>query len=219
MRSFSVLVSGAWLALVAAQTLAQTPAQTSTPSSTAISPKAQYEIDRKLAVTRYKEDQKLCDDAPDSASRMQCKRDAKSEYDQSIKAAKTRMDAQGQASTRLQPTTAACADCGRVISVAQIEKEGEAGPLGTIGGGIAGALIGRQFGGGSGVDLATVAGAAGGAYAGRMVEKKVTAHKVWNVTVQYPDGGKSSYEFDHDPGFMVGDSVRKSDNTIVRHAP
>ena len=199
-------------ALLPSLSAAQTPAVSSS------TPKAQYEIDRKLAVTRYKEDQKLCDDAPDSASRMQCKRDAKAEYDRAITMAKSKMNAAGT-TTRAPSVAVSCADCGRVVSVAQIEKEGEAGPLGTIGGGIAGALLGRQFGGGSGTDLATVAGAAGGAYAGRMVEKKVTAHKVWVVTVQFPDNNKADYEFDHDPAFIVGDSVRKSDKTIVRHAP
>ncbi|MFM9890665.1 MAG: glycine zipper 2TM domain-containing protein [Rickettsiales bacterium] len=38
--------------------------------------------------------------------------------------------------------------------------------VGTVGGGVAGALVGNQFGGGSGKTLATLGGAAGGAYLG-----------------------------------------------------
>ena len=73
-----------------------------------------------------------------------------------------------------------------------------------------------QVGGGSGKDLATIAGAAGGAYAGREVEKRVNTRKVWVVQVTYPNGEKSTYEFAQDPGFRVGDNVKKSDKTVVR---
>ena len=44
---------------------------------------------------------------------------------------------------------------------------------GTVIGGVVGAAIGNQFGGGSGKTLATVAGAAGGAYAGNRAQKAV----------------------------------------------
>ncbi|HEY9545360.1 MAG TPA: glycine zipper 2TM domain-containing protein [Solimonas sp.] len=42
---------------------------------------------------------------------------------------------------------------------------------GTILGGVAGGVLGHQIGGGHGKDVATVAGAAGGAYAGNRIAK------------------------------------------------
>jgi outer membrane lipoprotein SlyB len=110
----------------------------------------------------------------------------------------------------------ACADCGKVISVRQIEKEGEGSPVGLVAGGVAGALLGNQVGGGTGRTLATVAGAAGGAYAGREIEKKIKTHTVWAVTVDFPQGGNAVYEFQSDPGFRVGETVRRTDNSITR---
>ncbi|NGY03896.1 glycine zipper 2TM domain-containing protein [Solimonas terrae] len=43
---------------------------------------------------------------------------------------------------------------------------------GTILGGVAGGVIGHQIGGGHGKDVATAAGAVGGAYAGNRIAKK-----------------------------------------------
>ena len=86
-----------------------------------------------------------------------------------------------------------------------------------IAGGAAGALLGRQVGAGLGKDLATLAGAAGGAYAGKQLEQRMKTQKVWEVTVSYPNGDTQHYEFPQDPGLQVGDVVRKSDQTIVRY--
>jgi outer membrane lipoprotein SlyB len=178
----------------------------------AATPKAQYSADAKAAQARYQQDLKLCAGEPDSASRMQCKRDAKGEYDKALAEAKARRDS----AAKPQPAAAACADCGKVTAVNLIEKEGEGSAVGMIAGGAAGALLGRQIGEGLGKDIATLAGAAGGAYAGKQLEKKIKTHKVWNVTVSYPGSESASYEFAEDPGFKVGDTVKKSDHTIVR---
>jgi hypothetical protein len=34
--------------------------------------------------------------------------------------------------------------------------------------------------------------------------------------VEFPDGSRSHFDFDHDPGFKVGEVVRKSGNSIAR---
>lgn len=190
-------------------------AQTPVPTQPApLSPKAQYAADSKQAAARYKADQKLCASDPDAASRMQCKRDAKAAYDQALAAARQRQVAAGKpAPAPVQPV---CLDCGQVVAVHQVEKKGEGSAVGLIAGGVAGAVLGHQVGGGRGKDLATIAGAAGGAYAGREVEKKVKSHMVWNVSVKYANGSTSSFEFDKDPGFKVGDNVRNADKSIVR---
>lgn len=162
------------------------------------------------AKSRYDADLKLCADEPSAAARLQCRRDAKAEYDKALAAAKERAAAQ-QATTH-----ARCADCGKVTAVHVTEREGEGGPVGMIAGGVAGAMLGQQVGGGLGKDLATVAGAAAGAYAGKEIEKKVRTHKVWVIDVQFSGGAKGSFEFKEDPGYAVGDAVKKSGSGIVR---
>ena len=188
-------------------------------AQTATAARSQYDIDSKLALTRYQEDQKVCKDVPDAAARMQCYRDAKTEHDRAITAAKAKRDAASKTATSSSTPVSTCPDCARVVSIGQVEREGEPSALGTIAGGIAGALLGRQIGGGTGQDLATVAGAAGGAYAGRQIEKKVSTHKVWVVAVQFPDGSRAEHEYSQDPGLRVGDLVRKTDQGFVRPAP
>jgi outer membrane lipoprotein SlyB len=114
------------------------------------------------------------------------------------------------------PTAPACPECGRILSVTITEKAGEYSPVGVIAGGALGALLGNQVGGGFGKDLATLAGAAGGAYAGKVIEEKIKTHKVWSVTVVYANESKASFDFTNDPGFQVGDRVKNSGNTITR---
>ena len=114
------------------------------------------------------------------------------------------------------PSAAACADCGQVVGVLMQTKKGKGGALGTIGGGVAGALLGHQVGGGTGKDVATIAGAAGGAYAGYKAEEKLRSTKTWSVTVKMDNGEQRVIEFDHEPGVKSGDLVKVSGNTITR---
>lgn len=185
-----------------------------------LTPKAQYAADSQAAQSRYKTDLKLCADEPDSAGRMQCKRDAKAEYERALADAKARQQQAGKAMPASAQATAKpkalCPDCGKVSAVRLVEREGEGSAVGLIAGGAAGALLGRQVGAGLGKDLATLAGAAGGAYAGKQIEQKVKSHKVWEVTVAYPGGETLHYDFTQDPGLQVGDAVRKSGQSIVR---
>lgn len=201
-------------ALLFATGLAQ--AQTTT-STTPLTPSQQYAADSKQLQARYQSDLSICNSEKESAGRMQCKRDAKTEYDNALAAAKAKMTAATAPAARTTTTTqATCADCGKVASINQVERQGDASAVGLIAGGVVGGLLGNQVGGGSGKDLATIAGAAGGAFAGREVEKRVNTRKVWVVRVTYPNGESASYEFAQDPGFRVGDSVKKSDKTVVR---
>lgn len=175
-----------------------------------LSAKEQYSVDSKRAATRYADDKKLCSEEGNSGARMQCARDAKVEYDKSMALAK--------AALKASPAKAGvCGDCGKVLSVEASEKAGEGSALGVIAGGVAGALLGNQVGSGHGRELATVAGAAGGAYAGNKIEQKAKSTKVWTVHVQYNNGDKASFNFDHDPGLMAGDQVKKANGSIVRH--
>lgn len=186
----------------------------------------QLTADSKAAQARYDADKKLCNDETTSSARLQCRRDAKAEYDQAIAAAKARAVATpapmpvAAAPTAPAAVTAqaqpACAECGRVLSIAVTEKAGEYSAVGVIGGGALGALLGNQVGSGFGKDLATLAGAAGGAYAGKVIEEKIKTHKIWTVTVIYANESKTSFDFTTDPGFQVGDRVKNTGSTVAR---
>lgn len=190
------------IALASCAAMAETP----------MTPKAQLAADNKTALTRYNDDKALCNDEASSAARLQCRRDAKTEYDKALAAAKAKMTAASQPA----PPKAACLDCGKVTAVKVVEKAGEGGALGVIAGGVGGALLGRQVGGGAGKDLATIAGALGGAYAGKKIEEKVKTQNVWVVSVQYDNGSKKDFEFAADPGFKVGDEIKNAGESIAR---
>jgi outer membrane lipoprotein SlyB len=182
---------------------------TLTSTSFAQMSKSEYTAETKRLSTRYAEDKKLCAEEGSSSSRMQCLRDAKTEYD------KHNADAKARYNTKA-PKAAACHDCGRVTSVVVGEKAGEGGAAGLIAGGVAGALLGNQVGSGGGKKLATLAGAAGGAYAGKQVEGRVRTSKQWTVHVKYDDGKQDSFVYDNDPQMSNGDRVQKQNGTLVR---
>lgn len=110
-----------------------------------------------------------------------------------------------------------CANCGVVEAVNVIEVKGEGNYLGMIAGGLAGALLGHQVGGGSGKQIATVAGAAGGAYAGNEVEKRMKTKKHFEVITRLENGGTQAVSYETDPGYKVGDKVRVENGTLVRN--
>lgn len=173
---------------------------------------------KKEAANRYSEDQKICADESTSSRRMQCLRDAKDEYSRALNAAETKPAAEIRpaAEIKARPGIPICHDCGKVTAVRVIEKKGDTGAVGIIAGGVAGALLGHQVGRGRGKDVATVAGAAGGAYAGNAIEGKMKATKTWAVSVLFDSGGERTFNFESDPGLMTGDSVKASGSSIVR---
>lgn len=180
-------------------------------SDTGVSADA-YKAAQKEAESRYAADKKLCAEESTSSVRMQCLRDANAEYTKALAAAKQKTAADSKAKSG----AATCADCGQVVGVTTGTKEGKGGPIGIIGGGVAGALLGHQVGGGTGKDVATLAGAAGGAYAGHKVEEKMRSTKFWSVRVRLDSGGERTFEFDHDPGIASGDLVKVSGGSVTR---
>lgn len=165
----------------------------------------------KEAKASYDADVKLCADEASSEARLQCRRDAKVVYNKALAAGK----ASNVYSTPSTP--ASCTDCGRVTAVHVTEKAGDSNAVGMIAGGVAGAVLGYQVGGGFGKDLATIAGAAGGAYAGKKIQENMNASKVWTVSVAYTDGRTSQFTFDHDPGLNVGTVIKNSGNSIAKN--
>ncbi|MDD0837502.1 glycine zipper 2TM domain-containing protein [Curvibacter sp. HBC61] len=162
------------------------------------------------AQARYRQDLQICDQESTPESRMQCNRDATATYDR----------ARGLPAAAPLPPPAPraqtlCEGCGTVAAVNEEEREGHAGALGTIAGGVIGAAIGHQIGGGFGKQLATVAGAAGGVYGGRALEERAGRHVVWVVTVEYPGGMTQNYDFPANPNFRVGQMVRRSGESVT----
>lgn len=109
-----------------------------------------------------------------------------------------------------------CIACGTVETVNVVETKGDGGYLGTIGGGVVGALLGNQVGSGNGRTAATIAGALGGAYAGRTIEGKVRKDVHYEVQVRLSNGGQQTVTFASDPGYKVGDKVKIVDGGLQR---
>lgn len=115
----------------------------------------------------------------------------------------------------VQPTLGICADCGKVTTIHVVEQEGEGTGLGAVAGGVIGGVLGNQIGRGNGRKIATVAGAAGGAYAGHQAEKHVRTTKRWKVAVRMENGSTRMFSYDHEPSARVGDFVRIRDGKVM----
>lgn len=103
---------------------------------------------------------------------------------------------------------------GTVQSVREVAQPGEHSALGPIAGGVAGAVIGNQFGHGTGKKIMTVLGAAGGAYAGREIEKQARATKRWEIEVRLDSGTQETLLSEVAPPFNAGDRVRVVDGRL-----
>ncbi len=108
-----------------------------------------------------------------------------------------------------------CSDCGVVASVTPVRKEGQAGWLGTLGGAAAGGLAGNQFGKGKGNMAMTALGVVGGAFAGREVEKQVTADTVYQVAVNMDSGGQRVVTVANGQGLAPGTKVHVDGNSLL----
>jgi outer membrane lipoprotein SlyB len=114
------------------------------------------------------------------------------------KAAAAKPRATAQAST--------CSTCGVIEAVQAVKRKGEATGLGAVVGGVAGAALGNQVGGGNGRKAMTVIGAVGGGVAGHEIEKQARATTVYEVRVRMDDGTVRTLERTSAP--PVGRRVR-----------
>ena len=130
----------------------------------------------------------------------------------------------------------ALVEYGRVssIEVVQTPAQTQGSGVGALIGGVAGAAVGRQIGGGSGRDAATAVGALAGrqigggsgrdaatvvgALAGNAVEKSRNSalSQSQRVFVQLDSGGVRSYDVLATGQFRVGDRVRVENNQLAR---
>ena len=117
-----------------------------------------------------------------------------------------------QAPVAVQVPRPICANCGTVVAVTPIQRDGTGGGGGAIAGGVLGALLGNQVGGGDGKSIATVLGAVGGGFAGNAIEKKMKKETVYEVQVRMEDG--SSRTVEQATPVSVGAKVTVVGNTL-----
>lgn len=113
------------------------------------------------------------------------------------------------------PARPVCRDCGTIESVREIEEKGKGSWMGPVAGGVGGAILGKQMGKGDGNTIMTILGAAGGAYAGHEVEKRVRTTKRWDVSVRLDDGSLQSMTYNTAPAWRAGERVRLANGTIT----
>jgi outer membrane lipoprotein SlyB len=101
-----------------------------------------------------------------------------------------------------------------VQAVREVKQPGEHTALGPIAGGVAGAVIGNQFGHGNGKKVMTVVGALGGAMAGKHIEKQARGATRWEVEVRHDSGTPETVLSDVAPSFNPGDRVRVVDGRL-----
>jgi len=102
-----------------------------------------------------------------------------------------------------------------VQAVREVKDAGDSTALGPVAGGIAGAVLGNQIGKGHGSrNVITVLGAAGGAFAGRAIEKQARGTTHWEVDVRRDDGASETVRSDVAPSYQPGQRVRLIDGKL-----
>ena len=112
---------------------------------------------------------------------------------------------------------AKCDSCGTVTDIKTVQQKGKGSGVGLVAGGVLGGVLGHQVGGGRGKDLATVAGAAGGAYVGNEAEKNMKTKTVYQVVVKLEGGETRTFSFNTASGYKVGDKIKVTDGKLVRN--
>lgn len=113
-----------------------------------------------------------------------------------------------------QRDAAACIDCGKIEAVNRVEVDGDGSNVGTVAGGLLGAVLGSQIGKGDGRTAAGVAGAVGGALIGREIEKRRGRSVHYEVVVRMGNGERKVVNVNDEPSLRIGDEVRLVDGVI-----
>ena len=104
---------------------------------------------------------------------------------------------------------------GTVESVERVDRD-NVGILGTISGAVIGGLLGHQVGSGRGQTAATIAGAAGGAYAGREIERRTrTSGDAYKISVRMDDGTYQALAQESPTPLRRGDRVRIQNGVVT----
>ncbi len=115
---------------------------------------------------------------------------------------------------------AVCLQCGTVESATPILRASPSSGVGVVAGGVVGAVLGNQVGGGSGKTAATILGAIGGGWAGNEIETRVKKETVYEVKVRMDNDSTRTFELAGpiSAGSKVtaeGNSLRLADGTVV----
>jgi outer membrane lipoprotein SlyB len=114
------------------------------------------------------------------------------------------------------PAPTPCNECGVVEAVREIAVEPKGSGGGAIAGGLLGGLVANQIGKGSTRSIATVLGAAGGAYAGNYIEKSLKEGKRYEVLVRFEDDSTQTFSSDSAPVWRSGDRVKLQNGLLTR---
>jgi len=108
-----------------------------------------------------------------------------------------------------------CTTCGVITAITAVQSDGKGTAIGVVAGGLAGLVVGNQVGGGDGKTIAKIIGAAGGAYLGNKLEKKVRAQTSYEVKVRLDDGTETTVTEATPPELAVGAAVKVVDGNVV----
>jgi outer membrane lipoprotein SlyB len=109
-----------------------------------------------------------------------------------------------------------CKECGTITGIREITKPGHASGVGAVAGGVLGGVLGRSIGGRDHRTAGTVVGAAGGAVAGHMIEKKAKEGKTWEIGVRFDDGNSRIFNQDTHPSWNTGARVRLVNGALMQ---
>jgi outer membrane lipoprotein SlyB len=112
-------------------------------------------------------------------------------------------------------------ETGRIAQIELVRTEDRAQPsgAGAVIGGITGAVLGHQIGGGFGKSAATMLGGLGGAIAGNTIEgnqQRTQVHESLRVTVQADDGSVRYFSVPTQSDLHIGERVRMANGQLFR---
>jgi outer membrane lipoprotein SlyB len=114
------------------------------------------------------------------------------------------------------PAPIVCSSCGVVRSITAVSHEGKTTGAGAVIGGIVGGVAGNQVGGGSGRQIATVAGVIGGAVLGNKVEQNRSASSWYEIVIDMEGGGQEFITVEDPGSISAGSRVTVQGNTITQ---
>ncbi|MBA4382890.1 MAG: hypothetical protein C0406_10020 [Sideroxydans sp.] len=114
------------------------------------------------------------------------------------------------------PVKVVCDNCGTVVAVNVVEVAGKESGAGVVIGGAVGGLIGNQVAQPKDKELATLAGAVGGAVAGHYIEKNMKKSKAYDVVVKLENGEERTLRHTAAPAVVAGDKVKIEGEQVVK---
>ncbi len=118
------------------------------------------------------------------------------------------------AATQAPAVVEICRTCATVVAITPVVEEGQTTGVGAVIGGIVGGVAGNQVGGGSGQQIATVAGVVGGALLGNNIERNRNAVSYTDITVEMDTGERQTIRVDTPVTFGVGAAVNVQGTSI-----